>query len=160
MTGINIGWDGFIMPVTGHSVQKNAYPGRSIHPWPKCVIQLAIRKITRILHRSTAMDKELLKINILSIAGVGFLILVTGLLLYLFKAYIVQYQRFFLPIPPIGVAVYVYVFNLYKNSNGNLQYSTWTTVRDVLYGTAIAALVFCAFSVILIIAVNYFKRNI
>ena len=104
------------------------------------------------------MEIELLKINILSIAGIGLLMLLTGLLLYLFKANIVQHLRFFLPIPPLGVAAYVFVFNFFKNSDGDVPDNIWATMREVLLGTAIAALVFCVFSLFLIISINYLKR--
>ena len=50
------------------------------------------------------MEKELVRVNLLSIAIAGSLMLAAGLLLYLFKDAVARHVRFFLPIPPIGVA--------------------------------------------------------
>jgi len=50
------------------------------------------------------MQDEILKVNILSIIAAGFLMLLTGLLLYFFRDIVTKNVRFFLPIPPLGVA--------------------------------------------------------
>lgn len=40
--------------------------------------------------------------------------LLTGLPLYPFRATVGRHMRFLLPIPPLGVAAYVFVFNVFK----------------------------------------------
>ena len=62
------------------------------------------------------MDKELLKINLLALAGSGLLMLLTGVLLYAFRDRVSPYMRYFLPVPPLGVAAYIVVFNLFKDN--------------------------------------------
>jgi hypothetical protein len=99
----------------------------------------------------------MLKINILSIAGIGLLMLVTGLLLFVFRDSIAQYRRFFLPIPPLGVAAYVFVFNVFDHYNGKLPESPGLTLLEVLSGTALAAAVFFVFTLLLIAGINQFK---
>ena len=104
------------------------------------------------------MEKELLKINILSIAVSGLLMLLAGLILYLFKATVSNHIRFFLPIPPLGVAAYVFVFNMFKYYNGSLPEKKWDTLVEILYSTAIASIVFCVFTILLVVSIDYIKR--
>jgi len=104
------------------------------------------------------MEKELLKINILAITGAGILMVLTGLVLYYFRGDLAQHQRFFLPIPPLGVAAYIFVFNFFKSVDGNLPADADQTIRAVLVGTGTAALVFLVFSVMLIVGIGYGKR--
>jgi CHASE1-domain containing sensor protein len=99
----------------------------------------------------------MLKINILSIAGIGLLMLLTGLLLFVFQDSIAQQRRFFLPIPPLGVAAYVFVFNLFQHHSGSLPESPWLTMMEVLSGTAIAGAVFLVFSLLLVAGINQLK---
>lgn len=99
----------------------------------------------------------MLKINILTIAGTGLLMLVTGLVLFLFEGSIAPYRRFFLPIPPLGVAAYVFVFNVFQHYNGDLPQTPGGTIIEVLSGTAIAGSVFLVFSLLLIISINQLK---
>jgi hypothetical protein len=103
------------------------------------------------------MEKELLKINILSITGIGLLLLVTGLLLYLLKDAIGQYIRFLLPLPPLAVAAYVFVLNVFKTYNGTLPDSP-SMMREVLSGTALAAVTFGVFSLLLIVIIHFARR--
>jgi hypothetical protein len=99
----------------------------------------------------------MLKINILSIAGIGLLMLLTGLLLFVFQDSIAQHRRFFLPIPPLGVAAYVFVFNLFDHYNGKLSESPWLTITEVASGTAIAGAVFFVFTLLLIVSIDQLK---
>src|SRR5207247_10305134 len=91
------------------------------------------------------MEAQLLKINIISIAVAGFLLLVTGLSLYLFRDLVTKYIRFLLPLPPIGVAAYIFVFNLFKDHDGNLPCSLGDTLRELITATAIVSIVFFGF---------------
>src|SRR5574341_617257 len=93
------------------------------------------------------MQDEMLKVNILSILAAGFLMLLTGLLLYLFKDVVSRNVRFFLPVPPLGVAAYVFVFNMFAFYNGKLPDNIWDTVSELVTSAVISGVVFCAFIV-------------
>jgi hypothetical protein len=101
--------------------------------------------------------KELFKINIVAIASSGLLMLLTGLFLYLYKDAVARNMRFFLPIPPIGVAAYVFVFNMFGHYDGRLPGNLWLMLREVLLGTVISTTLFCVFTVA-IIAIIYFLK--
>ena len=61
------------------------------------------------------MEEDVMKLHVLTIAALGLLMLVTGLVLYFFRDAISSNMRFFLPIPPIGVASYIFVINLFRD---------------------------------------------
>jgi hypothetical protein len=105
------------------------------------------------------MEKELLKLNILSIAVAGLLMLLTGLVLYLFKESLSNNIRFFLPIPPIGVAAYVFAFNMFRYYSGSLPGNTRDIFLEVIYSTAISTVVFFAFTA-LIIVITYLLKEL
>ncbi|MGQ0643360.1 MAG: hypothetical protein ACT4P6_21655 [Gemmatimonadaceae bacterium] len=106
------------------------------------------------------MEKELLKINILAIAGAGLLMLVTGILLYAVRGSVGTHIRFFLPIPPLGVAAYVLAFNVFRHYNGRLPGGPGVVLTEVAWGTAIAAAVFSLFSLILLVGIKLFQREL
>jgi hypothetical protein len=106
------------------------------------------------------MNKEMLKINLITIAGSGLLMLMAGIFLYLLKGRISSYLRFFMPIPPLGVAAYVFVFNMLKDYDGNLPDGPWKIACEVLYSTGISAIIFGAFTVCLLIGIYCLKRYI
>ena len=101
------------------------------------------------------MNDEMLKINILTITVAGFLMLLTGLFLYVFRGMVTTNIRFFLPIPPLGVAAYVFVFNLFSHYNGSLPPNIWDTVGELTLSAVISGIVF-----ILFIAANVAITNI
>ena len=78
-------------------------------------------------------------------------------MLLAFEGSIAPYRRYFLPIPPLGVAAYVFVFNLFQHYNGELPQVAGRTVIEVVSGTAIAGAVFLVFSLALIISINQLK---
>lgn len=101
------------------------------------------------------MEDEILKINILSIAISGLLMLFAGMALYYFRNAITGGSiRFFLPIPPIGVAAYIYVFNLFKYYNGNLPGKSVAVFSEVLLATAISCIIFFTFAALLIYIIS------
>lgn len=104
------------------------------------------------------MNQDILKINTLSIAVAGFLILLTGIILYFFRNDISDNIRFFMPLPPLAVAAYIFVFNLYSHYDGTLPEGTWGTAKEIIYGTAVAAIAFGVFTVLLVVIIDYFKR--
>ena len=104
------------------------------------------------------MEEEMLKVNILTITVAGFLMLLTGLFLYLFRATVSQNIRFFLPIPPLGVAAYVFVFNLFRYYDGKLPHNPWDTVGELVSSAVISGVVFCAFVVANVAITNLLKE--
>lgn len=106
------------------------------------------------------MEDEILKTNLLAIAGSGLLILLTGILFLVFKDVVSKNMRFLLPIPPLGVAAYIFVFNMYVHYGGNLPRTTWGTVREIILSIAIASIIFAVFTIVLIVFVGYLRRFI
>jgi hypothetical protein len=105
------------------------------------------------------MNDDLLKLNMLTIAASGLLMLLTGVLLYLFRDAIRENLRYFLPIPPIGVAAYIFVFNFFQHFQGQLPEETSTTIREILTSAGITAVVFVVF-VIVNISVTYLLKRL
>ena len=64
---------------------------------------------------------ELLKVNLLVLTVSEFVMLLTGLGLFVFRDEVSTNLRFFLPIPPIGVAAYIFVFNMLNYYDGKLR---------------------------------------
>lgn len=104
------------------------------------------------------MNPEVLKANILSIAAAGLLILLTGIVLYIFRDEISDNVRFFMPIPPLVVAAYIFVFNMYNHYDGNLPQGYWGSVKEILISTSIAAISFGVFALLIMVIVSLLKR--
>lgn len=104
------------------------------------------------------MNPELLKANILSIAVAGLLILLTGIVLYQFREQIADNVRFFMPIPPLAVAAYIFVFNMYNHYDGRVPDGEWVAAKEILYSTAIAALSFGVFAILILGIILISKR--
>jgi hypothetical protein len=104
------------------------------------------------------MNPDVLKTNILSIVAAGLLLLLTGLVLYFVRDEISENVRFFMPIPPLAVAAYIFVFNMYSHYDGNLPQGSWAAAKEILYSTAIAALSFGVFVLLIIVIVSFIKR--
>ena len=105
------------------------------------------------------MEDDLLKLNMLTIAASGFMMLLSGLLLYIFRDSISENLRFFLPIPPIGVAAYIFVFNMFRHYQGRLPANASGTLREVINSAVIVFAVFTIF-VVLNISITYFLKKI
>ena len=103
------------------------------------------------------MEKDLLRANLLAIAVSGLLMLLSGLLLYAFREGVARHVRFFLPVPPIGVAAYIFVFNMFRHYDGRLPHSVWDTLREVALSTGLFALIFCVFVVINVLLTAFLK---
>ena len=65
---------------------------------------------------------------------------------------------FFLPIPPIGVAAYIYVFNLYQHNHGNLPSRLSGTVKEIILSVGVIAGTFAVFVVLLILFINTVRK--
>ena len=104
------------------------------------------------------MNPEVLRTNTLSIAVAGLLIVLTGIILYVLRDGISDNVRFFMPIPPLGVAAYIFVFNVYSHYDGQLPEGVWVAAKEILYGTAIAAISFGVFAWLILVIINFIKR--
>jgi hypothetical protein len=104
------------------------------------------------------MEDETLKTNLLAIAGSGLLILLTGIFFLVFKNVVSKNLRFLLPIPPLGVAAYIFVFNMYVHYGGSLPKNTWGTVKEIILSIAISSTIFAVFTIVLVVFVGYFRR--
>ena len=105
------------------------------------------------------MEEDLLKLNMLTIAASGFLMLVSGLLLYVFRDAVSNNLRFFLPIPPIGVAAYIYVFNMFRHYEGHLPDNLMASIREVVISSLFVLGVFAVF-VVLNISITYLLKRV
>ena len=104
------------------------------------------------------MNEDVLKVNMLAIAVAGFLILLTGIVLYFFRVQVYDHVRYFLPLPPIGVASYIFVFNMYAHYEGTLPDGPWSAAKEILISTAVAAAAFGLFTLLLVVIIDYMKR--
>lgn len=104
------------------------------------------------------MENEMLKVNILTITVAGFLMMVTGLLLYLFRNVVSENMRFFLPIPPLGVAAYVYVYNMFRYYNNNLPNNVTDTLHELINSAVISGIIFCAFITANVVILYWLKK--
>lgn len=104
------------------------------------------------------MEQDVLKTYMLSIAASGFLMMLAGAILYVFRDQITENARFFLPIPPLGVAAYIFVFNMYSHYGGNLPDGVWNTAKEILYSVTITAGAYALFTALLVVIIAYFKR--
>ena len=100
----------------------------------------------------------MLKINILAIVSFGILISLIGLGFFFFREVISNYMRFLLPVPPIGVAAYVFVFNLYGYFGGHIPEKKWDLAREIIFGTGVAMLVFGFMALLLVFFLEYARR--
>ncbi|NOX33656.1 MAG: hypothetical protein GXP56_07945 [Deltaproteobacteria bacterium] len=104
------------------------------------------------------MENEILKINILSIAVSGLLMMVVGVILYSFKEHLTYGSiRFFLPIPPIGVGAYIFAFNMFKHYQCSIPEKS-TMISEILIATFASTIFFLVFTVIIILLVNFLKN--
>jgi len=104
------------------------------------------------------MQEESNVINFLSIAGAGLIIFLTGLSFLFFRDFFSRNIRFVLPIPPIGVAAYIYIFNLYHHNNGNLTARSSETIKEVLLSVGIMSFAFTAFVIFLIVFIDASRK--
>lgn len=104
------------------------------------------------------MQEEPNLTNILSIAGAGLLIFLTGLSFLFFREFISRNIRFFLPLPPIAVAAYIYVINLYQQKNGLLTDTFVDITKEVIISVGFASFSFATFVGLLILFINTFRK--
>jgi len=101
------------------------------------------------------MENEVVKTNLLAIAVSGFLTMLAGLILYFFRSSISTNMRYLLQIPPLGVAAYIFAFNLFRYYNGSLPDKFSITAREIIYSTLISAGIFFIFTVMFVLIIGY-----
>ncbi|MGW8226902.1 MAG: hypothetical protein ACWGOY_14260 [Anaerolineales bacterium] len=101
------------------------------------------------------MEPQVIKTNLLAIAVSGFLTMLAGITLYFFRGSIATNIRFLLQIPPLGVAAYIFAFNLFRYYNGNLPDNFAVTARDIFIATLISAGVFFIFTFLFAVIISF-----
>jgi hypothetical protein len=104
------------------------------------------------------MENEVIKTNLLAIAVSGFLTMLAGITLYFFRTSIADNIRYLLQIPPLGVAAYIFAFNLFRYYNGSLPDSFADTAREIVYSTLISAGIFFIFTVMFVLIIGFIDR--
>ena len=101
------------------------------------------------------METEVIKTNLLAIAVSGFLTMLAGIALYYFRGSISTNIRYLLQIPPLGVAAYIFAFNLFRYYNGNLPDNSWITVKEIVISTLVSGGVFLIFTVLFVVIIDF-----
>lgn len=101
------------------------------------------------------MNSAVLKTTILSVIFMGLVILLAGLALLFWRNQIAPYMRYLLPIPPIGVAAYVFVYNMFSKYGGARPGPFSQVIREIALASAISSAVFFVFTLILIVTVFF-----
>ena len=87
----------------------------------------------------------------------GVVIALAGVTLFLWRDQVAPHMHFLLPIPPIGVAAYVFVYNLFSKYHGQLPGSLAETLSEILIATVLSACAYFAFIVLIIVFVKLTK---
>jgi len=105
------------------------------------------------------IEETILKTNILSIIASGLVMALMGAVLYYFREAAAPHMRYLLTIPPVGVAAYIYVFNMYRKFNGKLPQPHANLLFDLFTATLTVAGVFLVFSALLMIIISFFNQS-
>ena len=104
------------------------------------------------------MNLTILKTTILSIIFMGVVILFSGIVLLFWKNQVALHMRYLLPIPPIGVASYVFVYNMFSKYGRTLPGSIADTIKEIVWASAISSIFFFVFTVILVFMVDLVNK--
>ncbi len=104
------------------------------------------------------MESEVIKTNLLAIAVSGFLTMLAGIILYLFRGSISVNIRYLLQVPPLGVAAYIFAFNLFRYYNGNLPDNIGLIAKEIITSTLISAGIFFIFTVMYVLIIGFVDR--
>jgi hypothetical protein len=102
---------------------------------------------------------DLPKLNMIIITLTGVMMALLGLILCFSasRSFLAENIRFFLPIPPLGVAAYVYVFNFCKKCLGASHVTPAVVIRDAVFAVLYATGIYLLFIVPLLFYV-YMKE--
>lgn len=81
--------------------------------------------------------------------------MLAGIVLYFFRGAISTNIRYLLQIPPLGVAAYIFAFNLFRYYNGNLPENFAVTAKEIVVSTLISGGVFFVFSVLFVVIISF-----
>ena len=104
------------------------------------------------------MENEIIKTNLLAIAVSGFLTMLAGIILYFFRSSISGNIRYLLQIPPLGVAAYIFAFNLFRYYHGNLPDNIGITAKEIVVSTLISGCVFLIFTVSFVVIIGIIDK--
>ncbi len=105
------------------------------------------------------IEETILKTNILSIIASGLVMALMGMVLYYFREAAAPHMWYLLTIPPVCVAAYIYVFNMYRKFNGKPPQPHTSLLFDLFTATLTAAGIFLAFSTLLIIIISFLNQS-
>ncbi len=122
------------------------------------VFQPTPRRPARNIQSRDLMEQDVLRTNLLSIVGAGFLMLLAGTFLYFYRDNLSANYRFFMPLPPLAVAAYIYVFNMFGHYSGELPNGFWVTMKEILISIAVTSTSFGIFVILLIAIISFFRQ--
>lgn len=93
-------------------------------------------------------------VNIMCLIFSGFFMAFIGVILFFFKDQMVL--RYFLPIPPIAVASYVFVFNLIKDY-GQLPETINSLICEIIKSTFISGAIFGTLTTLIMVTIKLIK---
>ncbi len=106
------------------------------------------------------MKNETFITNILTLAVAGLLILITGITFYFFRDIFSKNVRFFMPIPPLAVAAYIYVYNMFDHFGGELPANILETAKDLGLSIVLTTSFFSAFAVVMVFLIHFLKKTL
>ncbi|MBT4089345.1 MAG: hypothetical protein HN580_15360 [Deltaproteobacteria bacterium] len=104
-------------------------------------------------------SETLVKTLILTISFMGIAIFISGMIAIFYREAIGPYVHLILPIPPTGVAAYVFVFNLFQKFEDGVTSNLGTVMIEVTRATVISAVVFLFCSVVIILLVSVVNKG-
>ncbi|MFC1580133.1 hypothetical protein ACFL4N_04410 [Thermodesulfobacteriota bacterium] len=119
---------------------------------------MQVLRVAFFLYLGAFMNSEFLKTTILSIIIMGFVITLAGTALYFWRDSVSQHIRFLLPIPPIGVAAYVFVTNMLAKYNGKIPGTIPDVAREILLASLVSGGFFLVFTILLVFLISTLKN--
>lgn len=84
--------------------------------------------------------------------------MLAGIILFFFRDSISTNIRYLLQVPPLGVAAYIFSFNLFRYYNGNLPDNFSIAAREIIVSTLISASIFFVFTVMFVLIIGFVDR--
>lgn len=101
------------------------------------------------------MKTDAAGLTALMIAGSGVLIGAAGVAAWCWRDSLVGQMRYILPVPPLGVAAYVFVISLLRDRPEGM--SRTDLIRETAVGGGAAALVFVVFTIALLLIQRFWR---
>lgn len=100
----------------------------------------------------------MLKLNILLIAAAGGVMVIMAMLMLIFSDRVEGGMRYLLPIPPLTVAVYVYLVNYVKDQSTE-DFQFWALAQDAAFASVFSAGVFFAVAILMAVVISVFSSS-